>query len=40
VQVNGGDIVTVAMKTWEIRARSIRKLVTQRKANQPEIAAA
>jgi hypothetical protein len=40
VQVNGGDIVTVTMKTWEIRARSIRKLVTQRKANQPEIAAA
>ncbi len=40
VQVNGGDIVTVTMKTYEIRAYAIRKLVAKEKATQPEAVAA
>jgi single-stranded DNA-binding protein len=40
VRVNGGDIVEVTMKTWEIRARSVRKLVAKEKAPEPAAAAA
>lgn len=40
LQVNGGDIVTVTMKAYEIRARAIRKLVANAKAAQPEAVAA
>jgi single-strand DNA-binding protein len=40
VRVNAGDIVEVAMKTWEIRARSIRKLVAKAKAVEPAAVAA
>lgn len=39
VRVNGGDIVEVAMKTWEIRARSIRRFFVMKK-EAPEPAAA
>ena len=40
VQVNAGDIVEVAMKSWEIRARSIRKLEAKKAEHQPmEVAA-
>lgn len=39
VPVNGGDIVTVTMKTYEIRASAIRKLVAKAKV-QPEAVAA
>src|SRR5579862_6710723 len=40
VPVTGGDVVEVSMKTWEIRARSIRKLVAKAKAPEPVAAAA
>lgn len=40
VRVNRGDVVEVAMKTWEIRARSIRKLAAKEKAAEPLATAA
>jgi single-strand DNA-binding protein len=40
VQVTGGDIVTVTMKTFEVRATAIRKLAPTEIAPQPAIAAA
>jgi hypothetical protein len=40
VPVTGGDIVTVTMKTWQIRAGSVRKIVAKSKAPEPAAAAA
>jgi len=40
LQVNGGDIVTVTMRTSEVRARLVRKLEAKPKAAQPEAVAA
>jgi single stranded DNA-binding protein len=40
IPVNGVDIVTVTLKNWEIRARSVRKLVAKAKAPEPVTAAA
>ena len=39
VQVTGGDIVTVSMKTFEIRARAIRKVVTKENKLELPVAA-
>lgn len=40
LQVNGGDVVTVTIKTSEVRARAIVKLAAKTKATQPEAVAA
>jgi single-strand DNA-binding protein len=40
LQVNGGDIVTVTMKSSEVRACAILKLEAKAKATQPEAVAA
>ena len=40
VPVTGGDVVEVTMKTWEIRARIVRKLVAKAKAPAPVAVAA
>jgi single stranded DNA-binding protein len=40
LQVNGGDIVEIAMKAYEIRAHTVRKLVARTKATEPLAAAA
>ena len=40
LQVNGGDVVTVTIKTSEVRARAIIKLAAKVKAATPEAVAA